>query len=763
MKYLFADFESRSYVDLNGKYSVGLYNYMQHPTTELLMCAYWYGDTESKITTVDVSMWPLWLAEKCPEDLHDYLKNPKIPIVAFNSSFERLGLDKLGYSIPTDRFADPQPSARMLSLPADLESVSDILGLDRDLGKDKRGSKLIDLFSFPVIKKAKKPTKKNPLGIPSQTYWNDWNTHPTEWAEFCEYCKQDVISEREVLRRLALLKVFPLPEFERKVWIFDQKMNDRGVHGNRQLATNALALATRAKKEQIGKMDEITHLENSNSVKQLIGWCHDRGYKDDSLEKDAVRAELEFNPELTPECKKVLEMRRSASSTTYKKLAAFLRMLCPDDRLRGQFIYMGSPRCGRWTGNAVQMHNLARPGIINGHNFEDEDVVNLARNLIYAMDYDGIIKEFGRVIPGETDFGSVLTTVKNIIRTFFDAAPGKRLNVCDLNAIETRDAAYLCQCKPLSDVFLPRPGKPNGNDPYIDFAAAMNGMTYEILEEKYHSLDKAIKTIAKKMRQDMKPAVLGCVYSLKGGKVEIDWKTGRPKKTGLLDYAAKMGINLDEKTANDAVRFFRQRYEEIKYGWYTLEGLVADVLADGAVRVKREWGPGGIIKFDKIVIDTTKSDPEYGGKRNILRIHLPSGRALHYMDAHLEERLMPWKDRNTGEDVYKNVLVYSGIDQDTHQWLDARKGKGISSHGGKTLENIDQAFSRDILALKLLLFEAAGLPVVAHEHDEGLAETDDDPVAPGLLEMDSIMRAPVDWAPGLLLGCDGFEDQYYHK
>ena len=753
MKYLFADFESRGYVDLNGQSSVGLYNYMRHPKTELLMCAYWYGDIESKLTTSEVSMWNLWEGSACPTDLNIYLKNPKIPIVAFNSNFERLGLDKLGYSIPTDRFADPQPSARMLSLPADLESVSDILGLNRDLGKDKRGSKLIDLFSFPVIKKAKKPTKKNPLGTPEQTYFNDWNSHPQEWLEFCEYCKQDVISEREVLRRLALLKVFPLPPFERSVWLFDQKVNDRGVHGDRQLATNALQLATRAKKEAIGAMNNITKLENSNSRDQLLPWCQERGYKDDSLEKDAVRAELEFNKTLTSDCRKVLEMRRAASSTTYKKLAAFLRMLCPDDRLRGQFIYMGSPRCGRWTGNAVQMHNMARPGIVNGKNFEDEEVINRARSLIYQMDFDGIVKEFGQSTPGEVDYGAILTTVKNIIRTFFDAAPGKRLNVCDLNAIETRDAAYLCQCQSLNDVFLPRSGKPNGNDPYIDFSANMNGLTYEQLEERYHSLDKVIKTIAKKMRQDMKPAVLGCVYMLAGGKIVTDWKTGRLTKTGLLDYAAKMGINLDEKTANEAVAFFRQRYEEIRDSWYELERIVADVLADGKVRVKREWGPGGIIKFDKITFTCD------GERRNILRIHLPSGRCLHYMDAHIEERLMPWKDRRTGEDVYKNVLVYSGIDQDTHQW----KISDITSHGGKLLENIDQAFSRDVLALKLLLFEAAGLWVVAHVHDEGLTETDDDPVAPGLPEMDAIMRAPIEWAPGLLLGCDGFEDLYYHK
>jgi DNA polymerase bacteriophage-type len=747
LRYLFVDFESRSYVELSGNNSVGLYNYMSHPTTEMTMCAYWYGGIGPE--KPDVKMWKIWTGEDCPKDLRGYLEDPEVPIVAYNSSFERFGFGKKGYTLPTSRFQDPQPSARMLSLPADLDAVSDILGLDRDLAKDKRGSKLIDLFCFPVIKKAKKPTKKNPVGVPAQIYYNDWISHPAEWEEFAEYCRQDVVAEREILRRLALLKVFPLPAFERAVWIFDQKVNDRGIHVPRQLVTNALALGERAKKLSIGAMNEITHLENSNSRDQLLPWCQERGYEDDSLEKDAVRAALEFGTKLTPDCRKVLEARRAASSTTYKKLAAILRQLCPDDRLRGQFIYMGSARCGRWSGNAVQMHNMARPGTVNGHNFEDEDVVDKARTLIYGMDFDGIIKEFGKSTPEETDYGSVLTTIKNIIRTVFDAEDGKRLNVCDLNAIETRMSAYLCQCEKLNAVFIPRPGKPNGNCPYIDFAADMNGMTYDQLDANYHSLDKAIKAVAKKMRQDMKPAVLGCVYRLKGGSIETDWKTGRLTKTGLLDYAAKMGINLTEEFANNAVKFFRERYFEIRNAWYDLERIVVEVLE--GERVKREWGPGGIVKFDKIVFT------DHGKRRTVLRIQLPSGRYLHYIDAHLEERKMPWQNRD-GSDFYKKTLIYAGTNQDTHQWED-----NVQSHGGKILENIVQGTSRDVLALKLMMFEAILLWVVAHVHDEGVTETDDSPLSPGLPEMDAIMRAAIDWLPGFLLGCDGFEDQYYHK
>jgi DNA polymerase bacteriophage-type len=745
-KRLFTDFESRSHVDLNGQNSVGLYNYMAHPTTELLMCAYGYGDAST--SPLDVKVWSIWTGEPCPQDLREYLEDPEVDIVAFNSSFERLGFNKLGFALPTSRFQDPQPSARMLSLPADLDSVSDILGLERDLGKDKRGSKLIDLFCFPVIKKAKKPTKKNPEGVPGRIYYNDWNSHPAEWETFVEYCKQDCRAEREVVRREILLQVFPLSPFERRVWLFDQKVNDRGIHVDRQFVANGLALATQAKKEAIAAMNKLTGLENSNSRDQLLPWVQKRGYNDGTLEKDAVVAALKFSTTITPECRKVLEARRAASSTTYKKLAAVLRQLCADDRLRGQFIYMGSARCGRWSGNAVQMHNMARPEPL----FEDEAIVDEARALIYRMDFEGIISRFGKSTPEEKDYGSVLMTVKNTIRTIFTASDEQRLNVCDLNAIETRQASYLCQCGDLNDVFVPRPGKPNGNCPYISFAGKMEAIPYEKLESDYHSKDKAIKAEAKRKRQIAKPAVLGAVYRLGGGGMGVNPKTGYPMKTGLWGYAEGMGIIMSQEKAVESVKVFREAYPEIKQGWYDLERCVADVLAEGTTRVKREWGPGGIVKFDKLTIT------DHGARRNILRIQLPSGRYLHYFDARIEETRMPWKDRE-GNDVYKPTLVYAGQNQETKQWE-----FGVTSNGGKELENIVQASSRDILALKLLMFEDAGLPVVGHVHDEGITETPDDPVAPGLRDMDVIMRASIEeWQPGFLLGCDGFEDKYYHK
>lgn len=391
---LYLDFESRGMVDLGGLRSVGLHNYMVHPSTELLILG-WSFNQEP------VDAWQMHLGPM-PDKLRKGLEDPNEELVAFNSPFERYGLKyKLGIDISIHRFVDPQASARYLSLPGGLKEVGNILGLPFNFAKDEEGERLLNLFSKPSRRKKKK-------GEPVEFYFRDWNTDPEDWEKFVEYCKQDVVAEREVLRREKLLGVFPLPPLERKIWLFDQKVNDRGIPVDIDFVKKALKLADREKKEAIEKQNELTGLENANSNSQLLEWARAQGYGRTTLHKDAVETQLKYNESLTPLCRQVLEARKAASSTSYKKLSAILRQVSPDGRLRGQFIYMGSSRCGRWSGNAVQLHNMARPTEI----FEDEKNVDRARALIYAEDYDTIKKEFG----------SVLLTVKSNIRTAFVAS-----------------------------------------------------------------------------------------------------------------------------------------------------------------------------------------------------------------------------------------------------------------------------------------------------------------------------------------------------
>jgi DNA polymerase len=199
-----------------------------------------------------------------------------------------------------------------------------------------------------------------------------------------------------------------MPENEQKIWRLDQKINDRGIPVNVDFVTKALSLAKRSKKEIIEAMHKLTELENANSPKQLLEWAQSEGYEGNSLRKEAVIAAIKYSETISDECRQAFEMRRAASSTTYTKLETILRQVGPDQRLRNQFVFLGSSRCGRWAGSGFQFHNMARPDKV----FEDLKNVDRARHLIDQMDYDGIVREFG----------SVLLTVKYCIRTVFQCA-----------------------------------------------------------------------------------------------------------------------------------------------------------------------------------------------------------------------------------------------------------------------------------------------------------------------------------------------------
>jgi DNA polymerase len=392
---LHLDFESRGPFDPS---DVGLHNYIFSPLTEPLFLWYRIGDGEYKC-------WHIFAGMAMPEDLAEALLNSKVMIVAFNSAFERYMFQKLGYTIPASRFIDPQVGGRYLSLPASLAVQGTVLGLPTSLAKDKRGDELIKLFCQKVIIKA---TKKKV----AQEYYNDWNSHPKEWQEFLDYGRQDVIAEGELLRRMRLLGAMPLPPLEQRLWLFDQKVNDRGMPVDVPFVRKMYDLALAAKAEAKQNFEKITGVTNANSPTQIKAWAVTQGYPYPSIGKDVVASALKDpNLKLTDLCRAALKMRAEAASTSYQKLGRILECVSPDGRLRGQFTFMGSSRCGRWSGNAVQLHNMARPAVVGGFDFEDQKVVKEARALVQAEDYQGI----------KAKYGSVLLVVKSLIRTVFVA------------------------------------------------------------------------------------------------------------------------------------------------------------------------------------------------------------------------------------------------------------------------------------------------------------------------------------------------------
>ena len=119
---------------------------------------------------------------------------------------------------------------------------------------------------------------------------------------------------------------------------------------------------------------------------------------------------------------------------------------------------------------------------------------------------------------------------------------------------------------------------------------------------------------------------------------------------------------------------------------------------------------------------------------------LPSGRRLAYVKPRIGE------NRFGGESV-----TYMGVGG-TKKW------ERLETFGGKLVENIVQAVSRDILCYAMRTLSCCS--IVAHVHDEIIIEADRRMSLAAVCEQ--MGRTPP-WAKGLLLRADGYECDFYQK
>jgi len=147
--------------------------------------------------------------------------------------------------------------------------------------------------------------------------------------------------------------------------------------------------------------------------------------------------------------------------------------------------------------------------------------------------------------------------------------------------------------------------------------------------------------------------------------------------------------------------------------------------------------PGKRFKLDKLTF-------EYSNKT--LQIGLPSGRKLFYWDA----KLVPGKFGGSS-------IAYMGMEQTKKVW-----GR-IDTYGGKLVENIVQAISRDLLSECMLRLDDAGTKIVMHIHDEVVCEFNEDYAEARLKFTEEIMGEAPNWAAGLPLNADGYITNFYKK
>ena len=469
MKKLSIDIETFSDIDL---IKCGVYKYADSPAFEILLFAYSIDDGE--INIID-----LVNGEELPEEIAEAIKSDTVIKTAFNAQFERVCLSKhLGILLDASSWYCTAVQAAELSLPSSLADVGAALGLERQ--KMTEGKELIKYFCVSC-----KPTKSN--GGRTRNMPGD---APEKWALFKEYCKRDVDVERQIAKKLEM---YPISESEHRLYVLDQRINDRGVLVDLELARQAVKLNSIQTAVATEQAYTLTGLENPNSVAQLKAWLTENGVEIESLSKKAVAA---LADETDGDIQEMLHLRLLMSKTSVKKYEAVMRSVCRDNRVRGMMRFCGASRTGRWSGNILQPQSLPQNHLPD---------LTLARDIVKDGDFEML----------NMTFGNVPNALSELIRTVLIPKPNHRFIVADFSAIEARVLSWLAGEQWRLDTFR------NGGDIYCASASQM----FRVPVEKHG--------VNGHLRQKGKISELACGY---GGSV------GALKNMG----AVEMGVPEDE-------------------------------------------------------------------------------------------------------------------------------------------------------------------------------------------------------------------------
>lgn len=450
------DIETYSSVDLN---EAGVYAYTEAPDFDILLISYIFDDWgEDDVKTIDCfDADPDMMAEFC-----EALTDPQIVKTAFNANFERTCLAKwLQKPMPPEEWRCTMVKALTLGLPGSLAGAGEALGLPAEKLKDPQGKALIQFFSKPC--KATRTNGQRTRNLPEHD--------PAKWQLYKNYNRQDVVTEQEILRKLSIYKT---PESEQELWALDQHMNDNGVKLDIPMVEKIVEYDTQRRQELQEEAQELTGLQNPNSLAQLKRWLAEQGVEMTSVTKDTI-AEALRDPELPDVVRRVLEIRTALGKTSVAKYSTMLTAHCQDHRLRGILQFYGANRSGRWAGRLVQTHNLAKNTLPD---------LALARELATEGDFDTM----------GTLFGETAFVFSELIRTAFIPSDGCRFIVSDFSAIEARVLAWLAGEEWVLEAFR------NGKDIYCETASMM----YHVPVEKHGANSH--------LRQKGKVAVLACGY-----------------------------------------------------------------------------------------------------------------------------------------------------------------------------------------------------------------------------------------------------------
>ena len=411
-----------------------------------------------------------------------------------------------------------------LGLPLSLEGAGAVLGLEKQ--KLQEGKNLIKYFCVPcAATKANGGRRRN---LPRHDMG--------KWELFKAYNQRDVETEIGIQEKLSK---FPVSDTEWDNYWLDQIINDRGIALDMDFVKQAIQCDEVTKTRLRSYMQNLTSLENPNSVQQMKEWLADNGLETDTLGKAAVAELIKTAP---ADLKEVLSLRQELAKSSVKKYTSMENVVGLDGRSRGLIQFYGANRTGRYAGRLIQVQNLPQNHL---HDLKD------ARNLIKAGLFDAV----------DMLYDSTSSVLSELIRTAFVPKDGSRFIVADFSAIEARIIAWFAGEKWRMEVFA------NGGDIYCASASQMFHVPVEKNGINGHLRQKG-KIAELALGYGGSVGALKAMGALQMGVIEEElqplvtaWRQSNPRIVKLwwdVDKAAMTAVRQKTTTVTHGIRFTYQ-------------------------------------------------------------------------------------------------------------------------------------------------------------------------------------------------------------
>lgn len=699
--HLHCDFESRSVLDLK---EVGLDNYVDDETTEPTMMGYAFGDDE-------VRLW--LLGEPLPWAIAEHVYAGGL-VYAHNASFEiqvwnRICAPRYGWpKLSLDQMRCTMALCYAQGLPGKLEEAAPALGITER--KDAEGHRVMMQLARPrhiyapgePMKRRVKDAVSRYLALPDGRVAEYWD-NPEKWEKCRAYCRQDVVVERELTKRLM-----PLSAKEQQLWVLDATINARGVRVDVPAIKGALVVVEAEKARLNAEMERVTGgmVSSTTNVNVLTDFVRFMGVETEGVAKADVNLLLE-DPKLPASVRAALLLRQEAGKASLAKLDKMLSLKGSGDRIRFGYAYHGA-NTGRWAARGAQFQNAPRVSKA----FKDPKLQDkILRLLAEGNDVSGYLAMM---------YGPPMDVLVNCLRGFIIPSDGHHFVGVDFSSIEGRVLAWLA-----------------GEEWKLEaFRAADAGTGPGIYQLSYaRSFGVDVETVDEDQRQIGKVLELACGF---GGGV------------GAFQAMSKIyNVKVSDKVADGFKTAWRAAHPATKKYWYDLENAaITAVLNPG-----RQFSAGA--RGREVVYKVAGS---------FLWAKLPSGRVISYPYPKVMQVTTPWGEM---KDALTYMTVPGDRPQDKARILPDpnNRSRWARVHAPPSIysENNTQAVARDLLAEALVRVEARGWPVVHHAHDETVAEVPANS-PPELLQavVDEIIHVP-EWAAKLPIAAKGGRGARYGK